>query len=142
MVNRVLPFTNLDLVSYSCYDTCLKPAEGGDGELLRNAVRYIKKMMPDSEPFGNDNVFIGEYGVPENEYTLEQIKAVMKNTVKVGIEEKCPYIIYWQLYCNEFKKPDSKSPTKSNDAMRGFWLVRPDGTKSWQSDYLTEMCGK
>ena len=140
MVNKVLPFTNLDLVSYSCYDACLKSAEDSNSTLLKNAVDYIKRMMPDSESFGNDNVYLGEYGVPENHYSAAQIEAVMKNTVEVGLDEKCPYIIYWQLYCNELKNPDAKLPVKLNEDMRGFWLVKPDGTKSWHYDYLKEMC--
>ncbi len=140
MVNKVLPFTNLDLVSYSCYDACLKSAEDSNSTLLKNAVDYIKRMMPDSESFGNDNVYLGEYGVPENHYSAAQIEAVMKNTVEVGLDEKCPYIIYWQLYCNELKNTDATLPVKLNEDMRGFWLVKPDGTKSWHYDYLKEMC--
>ncbi|MEN8155530.1 MAG: hypothetical protein ABFS10_01145 [Bacteroidota bacterium] len=140
MVNKVLPYTNLDLVSYSCYDACLKAAENENTVLLNQAINFIKRMMPDSEAFGNDNVYLGEYGVPENHYTPEQIEAVMKNTVETGLEEKCPYIIYWQLYCNELKNTDAKPPVKLNEDMRGFWLVKPDGTKSWHYDYLKEMC--
>ncbi len=142
MVNKVLPFTNLDLVSYSCYDACLKSAEDSNSTLLKSAVEYIKRNMPDSKAFGNDNVYLGEYGVPENNYTAKQIEDVMTNTVETGIEEKCPYIIYWQLYCNELKDPNTKLPVTSNDDMRGFWLIKPDGTKSWHYNYLKEMCNK
>ena len=142
MVNKVLPHTNLDLVSYSCYDACLKSAEDSKSKLLKHAVEFIKKQMPDSKAFGNNNVYLGEYGVPENHYTSKQIEDVMTNTVEVGLEQKCPYIIYWQLYCNELKNPDAKLPVTSNDDMRGFWLIKPDGTKSWHYNYLKEMCKK
>ena len=135
MVNEVLPYTNLDLVSYSCYDACLNPAT----RLLEDGVQFIKDNMPDSDVFGNDNVYIGEYGVPENSYNPMQIEAVMKNTVKVGLDANCPYIIYWQLYDNELVDPSSPLPVSSNSAVRGFWLIRPDGTKSWHYDYLKEM---
>ncbi|MCK5775799.1 MAG: hypothetical protein KAH25_06480, partial [Bacteroidales bacterium] len=110
MVNEVLPNTNLDMVSYSCYDACLNPAT----QLLKNAVQFIKENMPDSDAFGDDNVYIGEYGVPENSYTASQIEAVMTNTVEVGLDANCPYIIYWQLYDNELVDPDTPLPVTSN----------------------------
>ena len=139
MVNDVLPRTTLDLVSYSCYDTCIGPALTGNPEELREAVRYIKENLPDSEVFGNDNVYLGEYGIPENNYTPEQVETVMTNTVTIGLEENCPYIVYWQLYDNEILNTNSALPITSNDDVRGFWLVKPDGTKSWHYDYLKEM---
>ncbi len=142
MVNKVLPFTNLDLVSYSCYDACLAAADNRNSILLKSAIDYIKRQMPDSEAFGDNNVYIGEYGVPENNYTSAQIKSVMENTVESGLEKKCPYIIYWQLYCNELINPDTNLPVTSNDDVRGFWLIKPDGTKSWHYNYLKEMCKK
>lgn len=138
MVDMVLPRTKLDLVSYSCYDTSLKAAEGNP-ELFRETLKYIKANMPDSEVFGNDNVYIGEFGIPENEYTTQQIEDVMTNTVEVALDENCPYIVYWQLYCNEFKNAEAVTPAKSNKDMRGFWLIRPDGSKSWYYDYFKKM---
>lgn len=138
MVNEVLPFTNLDLVSYSCYDACLQPTT----TLLKDGVQFIKDNMPDSEAFGNDNVYIGEYGVPENSYTPLQIESVMKNTVEVGLDANCPYIIYWQLYDNELVDANTPLPVTSNAQVRGFWLIKPDGTSSWHYNYLKEMIGK
>ena len=139
MVNAVLPNTNLDLVSYSAYDSCLKPAENngsGDTQLFVDALRYIKTMMPDSDVFGNDNVYVGEYGVPENNYTSNQIQAVMTNTVESSLVEKIPYIIYWNLYDNELVDHNTPLPITENADVRGFWLKKPDGTSSWRHDYL------
>ena len=135
MVNEVLPYTNLDLVSYSAYDSSLAAA-GGDTQSFLDAVQYIKTMMPDSESYGNNNVYIGEYGVPENNYTQPQIQAVMQNTVDVGLAENCPYIIYWQLYDNELVNQSTPLPVTSNTDVRGFWLKKPDGTTSWHYSYL------
>ena len=142
MVNDVLPRTTLDLVSYSCYDTCIGPALAGDPEELRDAVKYIKKNMPDSAVFGNNNVYLGEYGIPENNYTPEQVETVMTNTVTIGLEENCPYIIYWQLYDNEISNTNAIPPIKLNSDLRGFWLIKPDGAKSWHYDYLKKMLHK
>ena len=137
IVNAVLPYTDLDLVSYSCYDASINPALTGDPEALRRAVQYIKLMMPDSAAFGNDNVYLGEYGIPENDFSPSQVEIVMTNTVTIGLEENCPYIIYWQLYDNELKgDPLPIPPVTSNSDVRGFWLIKPDGTKSWHYHYL------
>jgi endo-1,4-beta-mannosidase len=129
----------LDLVSYSCYDTCIGPALTGNPTELREAVQYIKQNMPDSAAFGNDNVYLGEFGIPENSYTPAQIETVMTNTVTIGLEENCPYIIYWQLYDNEISNTDAAPPITLNSDMRGFWLIKPDGTKSWHYNYLKKM---
>lgn len=141
MVNKVLPFTNLDLVSYSCYDAST-PASDGNLQLLSDAIKYIKLNMPDSSPYGNDNVYIGEYGMPENIFNIFQLKAVFSNVMNVGVQQKCPYIVYWQLYCNELAAANIVPPVKNNTDVKGFWLIRPDGTKSAQYDYLYGLCHK
>ena len=145
MVNEVLPHTNLDLVSYSAYDSSLKIADNdgkGDGQILQDAMQYIKSQMPDSEAFGNNNVYIGEYGVPENSHSSAQIEAVMTNTVTVGLAESSPYIIYWQTYDNELVNAGLPVPVTSNYHVKGFWLKKPDGTTSKHYDYLKAVVNK
>lgn len=134
MVNRVLPHTNLDLVSYSAWDAAAEHSE--NPQVLRSALDFIAANMPDSPDFGDHNVYIGEFGMPENLYPAERIQRAIPNVVKTGLDWGCPYIVYWQLYCNELKDPQAKPPVKSNDAMRGFWLIRPDGSKAWTWDYF------
>ncbi len=108
--------------------------------------------MPDSPGFGGRNVYIGEFGMPENLYPAERIQRAIPNVVKTGLDWGCPYIVYWQLYCNELKDPQAKPPVKSNPrlrgdrlapaeagAMRGFWLIRPDGSKAWTWDYFYQL---
>ncbi len=134
MVNKVLPHTKLDLISYSAWDSATE--HYADPNVLRDALDFIAVHAPDSPDFGNRNVYIGEFGVPENLYSLEQIQTAIPNAVRTGLGWGCPYIVYWQLYCNELKDPSTRPPVKSNDAVKGFWLIRPDGTTSWVWDYL------
>ena len=134
VVNKVLPHTRLDLVSYSAWDSAT--SHYSDPNVLRDALDFIAANAPDSPAFGNHNVYLGEFGMPENQYKPEQIQTAMKNAVQTGLKWGCPYIVYWQLYCNELKDPNAEAPVKSNDAVRGFWLIRPDGTKSWTWDYF------
>jgi len=137
VVNKVLPHTQLDLVSYSAWDSAT--SHYNDPNVLRDALDFIATNAPDSPAFGNHNVYLGEFGMPENNYSLAQIQAAIPNAVRTGLKWGCPYIVYWQLYCNELKDPSTKPPVKSNDAVRGFWLIRPDGTKSWVWDYFHQM---
>jgi len=137
MVNRVIPFTNVDLVSYSAYDSIFSVVEGLD-DLFGPALDFIKKNLPPSAVFGDNSVYVGEFGVPENEYTEAQTQKVLANSVRIALDKKCPYIVYWQLYCNE-ARPDVKVPSWNNDDYRGFWLIRPDGTKTWVWHYFHDL---
>jgi len=137
MVTQVLPHTHLDLVSYSAWDSATE--HYSDPNVLREVLDFIAAHTPDSADFGDRNVYIGEFGMPENHYSLDQIRIAIPNAVRTGLDWGCPYVVYWQLYCNELKDPNAKPPVKSNDAVRGFWLIRPDGTKPWLWDYFHDL---
>ena len=137
MVNKVIPFTNVDLVSYSAHDAMLSVLDGKDG-LLGSAIDFIKKNLPPSVVFGDDSVYVGEYGVPENEFTEEQITKVLEHTVQTAFDKKCPYVVYWQLYCNE-PRPNVKLPSWNNADFRGWWLIRADGSKSHAWHYFHDL---
>jgi hypothetical protein len=129
VTNMVLPHTNLDLVSYSSYDTEWSPSD-----FLR-ALDYIAEHTPDSEAFGARNVYVGEYGIPENDNSAADVEKVIKNVVETALEWRCPYIIYWEVFCNE----ERRLPVVTNEDSRGFWLIRPDGTHAWAYGYLQEL---
>jgi len=137
MVNKVIPFTNVDLVSYSAYDALFAVIEGKD-DLLGPAINFIKENLPPSAAHADNSVYLGEFGVPENDFTQEQTKDVVINSVQIALDEKCPYIVFWQLYCNE-AKPDVKLPSWNNDDYQGFWLIRPDGSKTWVWQYFYDL---
>ena len=134
LVNKVLPHTKLDLVSYSAWDATSEHAR--DPNVFREALDYIAANMPDSPDFGNLNVYVGEFGIPHNQFPAERVRELIPHVVKTAREWRCPYIVYWQLYCNELKPREQPTPVSSNDAVRGFWLIRPDGTKTWTWDYF------
>ena len=92
--------------------------------------------MPNSADFGYRNVYVGEFGMPENHFSAEQMQKAISNAVETALDWGCPYIVYWQLYCNELKDSKQRPPVNSNDAVRGFWLIRPDGTKAWTWHYF------
>ncbi|MHC4398104.1 MAG: hypothetical protein ACYTG0_00315 [Planctomycetota bacterium] len=120
VTDRVLPHAPVDLVSYSAWDTQADP------ERLRRGLDYVAAHAPDREPFGRHNVYIGEFGLPENDQSPERVRRVVDGVISTALGWGCPYVIYWQLYCNEARR----QPVEKNDDVRGFWLVRPDGTRS------------
>jgi len=134
MVNTVLPHTKLDLVSYSAWDATIDYPD--DLQVFGEALDFIAKNMPDSPYFGNRNVYIGEFGMPENKFPAEQIQKMIPNVITTALDWGCPYIIYWQLYCNELQDSKELPPVHSNNAVRGFWLIRPDGSKAWTWNYF------
>ena len=116
----VLPQVPVDLASYSAWDTKDSPTHFGE------ALAFIAKHKRPTEPFGEHGVYVGEFGLPESEATPQQ--ALERTTELLAVAQRfgCPYAVYWQLYCNE---PIAKPP-KVNADYKGFWLVRPDGTRS------------
>jgi hypothetical protein len=124
LVNRVLPHIRTDYVSWSSYDIT-KPAalQGGAAGRQRvfQALDYIESLLPPSDVPGK-RVFIGEYGFelasfgsPESQ--LQYTAAIMKWSLEWG----CPFILYWELYCNEIEP--------ANGQHRGYWLIDNLGVK-------------
>ncbi len=134
VVNTVLSHTKLDLVSYSAWDATTKLSE--DSQVFHEALDFIANNMPDSPDFGDRNVYVGEFGMPENEFSTEQIQKVIPNVVETALDWGCPYIVYWQLYCNELEDPKQPVPVTGNDSVRGFWLIRPDSSKALTWEYF------
>lgn len=116
----VLPHVPVDLASYSAWDTKDSPAR------FVEALAFIARHKQETEPFGKHGVYVGEFGLPESEATpqlaFERTAALLAEAQRFG----CPYAVFWQLYCNE---PTTKPP-KSNADYKGFWLIRPDGSRS------------
>ena len=74
--------------------------------------------------------------MPENKFSPVQIQKAIPDAVKTALDWGCPYILYWQLYCNELADRQQQPPIRQNEAVRGFWLIRPDGSKTWTWEYF------
>jgi heme-degrading monooxygenase HmoA len=116
----VLPHVDVDLVSYSAWDSSEDP------EKFRKSIAFIRSHKTRTEPFGERGVYIGEFGVPEAGHAPEEVLRKVRSMIQVAREERCPYAVYWQLYCNE----PIRTPARANADYRGFWLIRPDGSRS------------
>ncbi|GAB6185815.1 hypothetical protein [Thermopirellula anaerolimosa] len=129
VLTHVVPEVRPDLVSYSAWDT------QNDPELFRKSLDFIAQYAPDSAAFGKKNVYVGEFGLPENEHSREQVTQLIRNVVSVSVDWGCPWVIYWQVYCNEARR----LPVRESQDVRGFWLIRPDGSHAWAWDALSQI---
>ena len=137
LVNRVLPHTRVDLVSYSAWDAM--EASSRKPDVFKKTLDYIAAYAPDSAAFGSKNVYVGEFGVPANRFSAAEIDRRLSNTTRTALAWGCPYIVYWQLYCNELASKEIAVPVSKNDDVRGFWLVKPDGTYGRAWDFFHKM---
>lgn len=124
LVNKVLPHIKTDYVSWSSYDVT-KPAAILGGEAGRKrvmaALDYIEAHLPESDVPGK-RVFIGEYGFELSSFEtpkkqLDYTASIMKWSLEWG----CPFILYWELYCNEIDSASGKH--------RGYWLIDDQGRR-------------
>jgi hypothetical protein len=133
VTTHVLPHVAVDLVSWSSYD-------GADSALgLWQGIELIRQHMQPSPVFGQKTVYIGEIGKPENMGATEtDIIEWWDRAMGVFFAMNIPWIVHWELYCNEPK--DGKKferHVRKMEEMRGFWLIRPDGSLSYAGKYLT-----
>jgi len=129
LVNTVLPHTPVDFVSYSAYEI------GNDynlEEAMTRTMDFIAKHLPDREGVPEKRVFIGEFGYKSTTYGPEIQRGRTVEFMDAALAWGSPFILYWQIYCNEF----------FNERYNGFWLIDDQGEK-WPlyhifADYFTE----
>jgi len=113
LVNNVLPYTKVDYVSYSSYDTVI-PHKGNVTKALHKALDYIESKLPPKKGIRGKRVFIGEYGFPLTVAgTPEKQDQYARDVCLAALEWGCPFVLYWEMYCNE----------KVKGKHRGFWLI-------------------
>ncbi|CAH0537764.1 cellulose binding domain-containing protein [Vibrio marisflavi] len=131
VTNMVLPHTNADLVSYSAYDIPNKEENADFNKLdvaMSNAFSFIDSHLPEKSgvPF-DKRVFIGEYGyaaswfLSHGEQAGETQALLTKGLMKVALKWGAPFVLYWQMYDNEWDG--------YLQAYRGFWLIDQNGVK-------------
>ncbi|GGK27418.1 hypothetical protein GCM10007962_22060 [Yeosuana aromativorans] len=112
----ILPNVDVDLVSYSSYESSKKKDYQANKESLTTVLNYIEGQLKPKEglPFKR-RVFIGEYGGQafddKPETYLRQFDNA-KDIMQISLEEDLPFALYWQMYNNEYTK-DGKSKNMS-----------------------------
>lgn len=118
VVNRVLPHTNVDYVSYSAYDVMQKPAH-----TIRQVIDYIYDNLPQKDGVPGPRVFIGEAAKAASACGYDDKLHCEENLIIFAKYLRCDvqFLLYWQMYCNEELEDGSSN---------GFWLIDADGNKT------------
>jgi hypothetical protein len=141
VTTQVLPFVETDMVSWSAYDATDFDKTGLD---LYKGIDFIKQQMKPTAAMKNKVVFLGEIGIPEmaTKNLPQEFRERWDTYMAVCLAQNIPYMIMWELYCNETAKDvkiEQPNATKNNRDLNGFWLVRPDGTTSYVMKYFQEL---
>jgi hypothetical protein len=132
VTEHVLPGVELDLVSYSAYDGMK------DGLTMWRCLQEIKRRARTGPLFGPGAVYVGEVGIPENN-SPKRITERWDELLGAMLATEVKYIVHWELYCNEFSAEAPKPPVvpvRNAREVRGFWLVKPDGSLSESGRYF------
>jgi hypothetical protein len=109
LTNDILPDVDVDYVSYSSYDAL-------QGDIRANLIRSLNhiesKLRPKAGVPGK-RVLIGEYGFPATRFSPQEQNRKSLEVMMAGIEWGCPFVLYWELYCNEVE----------NGKPAGFWMI-------------------
>jgi hypothetical protein len=121
IVNKVLPFTNVDFVSYSSYD-----AQSLSQSEYNSVLNYIEGNLPSRPHIAGKRVFIGEMGKNAVELgsSKSQHESVNRDNIRKAITWGAPFVLYWEMYNNEI----------SNGVQKGFWLI-DDKNEKWPLYY-------
>jgi hypothetical protein len=139
LTTHVLPYVETDMVSWSAYDATDFDKTGLD---LYKGIDFIKAKMKPTSYIKEKVVYLGEIGIPEmaTKNLPSEFRDRWDTYFAVCIAQKVPYIIQWELYCNEpsgGKKIDQPAFTRDPKELNGFWLLRPDGTSGYAMQYFS-----
>ena len=139
LATHVLPFLEVDMVSWSAYDATDFDKTGLD---LYRGINFLRSKVKPTAYAKKPIVFLGEIGIPEmatKEQPLE-FKERWDNYLAVCLAQKIPYMVQWELFCNETAKDigkiDQPKSTKNQTDLNGFWLVKPDGEMGYGMEYF------
>lgn len=160
-VDYIVPYTYCDLYTYSSYeykDKGVVTSAEDVAEKLSFALGYYESKLPSEKSypqpvyFGDKRLAITEFGYPDKAdgYSGEWQKMVVEGHLLAMQELGLQYAVYWQLCCNEatgsnasyiksLKGDKLRNYTFVPGDVNGFYLIRPDGTKTYTYNYLKEV---
>ena len=117
VINHVVPYTNVDYVSYSSYD-----AQNLAQNDYNNVLNFIEGNLPSRPHIQGKRVFIGEMGRSAMDFSFSKSRheEVNRENIKKALNWGTPYVLYWEMYNNEIR----------DGVQRGFWLI-DDKNEKW-----------
>ena len=147
LTELVLPNIAPDIVSWSSWDGMSSPMN------LWHGIEIIRHFMKHSGFLSKPTVMVGEIGYPERGRTQEEIIDFWDRSLAVCFALDIPYVVHWEVYCNEPTKLAGQSLHLADEALpqdgiysaedlMGFWLYRPDGSLSYSGQFLRNLLHK
>lgn len=151
MLEYVVPYTDCDIYSYSCWQCVTTSTSANMAERILKYKEVIGSTYTDIEDgqehdrreIDGERIMIGEFGTPESEGTESgrptttgrdgDTSRIQRLVTQVQIESALSagvrYMLYWELFCNEaYGNASNSGMADDNEEVRGFYLIRPDGT--------------
>lgn len=145
LATHVLPHIRPDFISWSAYDGMRTDKHNGNETAvgLWHGIDVIKHYAHTAQPAvdGRAAVYLGEAGVPEEMHPEGPTVDIMDATLGVTLARDLPWLFHWELYCNERKDGDRvrlPGPDTAEE-LRGFWLVKPDGSLGYTGKYFADV---
>lgn len=141
LTNDVLPHVEVDMVSWSAYDATDFDKRGVD---LYRGIAYLRSKIKPTAYVKKPIVYIGEIGIPEmgTKNLPTEFEERWDNYLAVCLAQDIPYVVMWELYCNETAKDvkieQPNFTTKETD-LNGFWLLKPDGKPGYAMQYFDKV---
>lgn len=106
--SAVLPFVDVDFISYSSYESIKNKTFEEKKQTLTDVFNYIEKQLKPKKNLPFDRrVFIGEYGYHANIEKPESFQKQFDETKEImliALELNLPFALHWQMYNNEYEK--------------------------------------
>lgn len=125
VVDVIVPDSTADLFSFSDWSTANARLE----EDLEYYLSKINEKRAEEDKKTMNDIVLGEFGRAEyySGTADEQSQFdVAMETAKIAVNKGVRYVCYWSLMCNERVGGETTRP--ANEDMKGFWLIKPDGT--------------
>lgn len=110
------------------------------------ALDFIRSHHNRTAASPENGIYIGEYGVPQETTPLSELVNVTTNVLAYGLDRGASHIMFWELFNNEVDasfspslRCDGGKPDFNATDQRGFWLVQPNGTRSWAWGYMNAL---
>ncbi len=152
MIDRVVPYLNMDLYSFSNWKSNT-PSSVDD---FNDLIKYIKDRCPTSTLFGRNNLYLGETGTYEylnvvgyingtNAASDRVTREIMQRNTEMALKAGVRYIVHWAIFDNGLRTgvtitPEDRNATESEGM--GVGIRRANGSYSGTYTYYKSIMSK
>ncbi|WP_304064434.1 T9SS type A sorting domain-containing protein [Pedobacter glucosidilyticus] len=152
MIDRVVPYLNMDLYSFSNWKSNT-PSTVDD---FNDLIKYITDRCPSSTLFGRNNLYLGETGTFEYLNVVGYIngstaasdrvsREIMQRNTEMALKAGIRFIVHWAIFDNGVRSgvtitPEDRNATESEGM--GVGIRRANGSYSGTYTYYKSIMSK